>query len=155
MPQLFWLAVTFIVLFLLMKTLAVPQVGRAIDARRAKLDSDLGRAAELKAQAESVLSAYESALAAARGEAQATLRQTSERLAAEAAERQRQLAGALAEQIEAAERRIAASKDQALAEVRDIAVDVGRTIVEKLTGARPAAGPMTAAVDGALAGRTG
>ena len=34
----------------------------------------------------------------------------------------------------AAERRIAATKEQALAEVRGIAVDVGRSVVEKLTG---------------------
>jgi F-type H+-transporting ATPase subunit b len=154
-PQLFWLAVTFLVLFILMRWIAVPQVGRAIDARRERLDSDLGRAAELKAQAEGVLAAYEKALATARGEAQATLRQTTERLAAEAAERQRQLAATLAEQIEAAERRIVANKDEALREIRGIAVDVGQAVVEKLTGARPAAAAMTAAVDSTLAGRPG
>lgn len=153
-PQLFWLAVTFFILFLLMKFVAVPQVGRTIDARRQRIDGDLGRAAQLKTEAEGVLAAYEQALAAARTEAQATLRQTSERLAAEAAERQRQLAATLAEQIEAAERRIAASRDQALAEMRGIAVDVGQAVVEKLTGARPAQPLMAAAVDGTLAGGT-
>jgi len=150
-PQLFWLAVSFLVLFLLMKTVAVPQVGRAIDARKRQLDGDLGRAAELKAQAEGVLAAYERALTTARAEAQTTLRETSERLAAEGAERQRQLAAMLAEQIEAAERRIAASRDEALAEVRGIAVDVGQAVVEKLTGTRPAADRMAAAVAGTLA----
>lgn len=152
-PQLFWLAVTFVVLFLLMKGLAVPQVGRAIEARRQRLDGDLGRAAELKAQAEEALAAYEKTLATARAEAQATLRQTAERLAAEAAERQRQLAASLGEQIAAAERRIAASKEEALAEIRGIAVDVGQAVVEKLTGSRPPVSRMTAAVDTTLAGR--
>lgn len=152
-PQLFWLAVTFLVLFLLMTYVAVPQVGRVIDVRRRQLDDDLGRAAALKAQAEEALTAYEKALATARAEAQATLRQTSERLAAEAAERQRRLAAALAEQIEAAERRIAAGKDEALAEIRGIAVDVGQAVVERLTGTRPAQAAMAAAVDGTLAGR--
>lgn len=152
-PQLFWLAVTFVVLFLLMKGLAVPQVGRAIEARRRRLDGDLGRAAELKAQAEEALAAYEKTLATARAEAQATLRQTAERLAAEAAERQRQLAASLGEQIAAAERRIAASKEEALAEIRGIAVDVGQAVVEKLTGSRPPVSRMTAAVDTTLAGR--
>lgn len=152
-PQLFWLAVTFLVLFILMRSVAVPQVGRVIEARRQRLDGDLGRAAELKAQAEGVLAAYEKAVADARGEAQATLRRTSERLAAEAAERQRQLAAILAEQIEAAERRIVSSKEEALREIRGIAVDVGQSVVEKLTGSRPAAAEITAAVDSTLAGR--
>jgi len=152
-PQLFWLVVTFVVLFLLMKGLAVPQVGRAIEARRQRLDGDLGQAAELKAQAESVLAAYESTLARARADAQAKLRETTASMAAEAAERQRQLAATLAEQIAAAEQRIAASRDQALADVRAVAADVGRSVVEKLVGVAPAPARMIEAVNHNLAGR--
>jgi len=154
-PQLFWLIVTFIVLYVLMKRLAVPQVGRAIEARRRQLDGDFGRASELKAEAEAVLAAYEKQLAAARAEAQATLRATSERMAAQAAERQRDLAATLAQQVAAAELRIAAGKDQALIEIRGIAVDVGRAVVERLTGTAPEAARMEAAVDGVLPGRSG
>jgi F-type H+-transporting ATPase subunit b len=152
-PQLFWLAVSFLVLYVLMKWLAVPQVGRAIEARRQQLDGDLARAGELKAQAEAALAAYEKTLSSARAEAQATLRETAGRMAAEAAERQRQLALTLAQQIADAERRIADGKEQALGEIRGIAVDVGRAVVEKLTGSTPDAARMTAAVDGAIAGR--
>jgi F-type H+-transporting ATPase subunit b len=155
LPQLFWLLVTFVVLYVLMKRLAVPQVGRAIEARRQRLDGDLGRAGELKAAAETVLAAYEKTLSSARAEAQATLRETSERMAAQAAERQRQLAATLAQQVAAAELRIAAGRDDALVEIRGIAVDVGRAVVEKLTGAAPDAARMEAAVDGALPGRVG
>jgi len=152
-PQLFWLFALFIVLYVLMKWLALPRVGQAIDARRQRLDGDLSRAAELKAQAEAVLADYEKSLAAARAEAQATLRQTHEKLAADAAERQRQLSDTLAQQIDAAEARIAAMKEQALAEVRGIAADVGRAVVEKLTGAAPDPAAMHAAVETALTER--
>lgn len=154
-PQLFWLAVTFFILFVLMRWLAIPQVGRVIEARRQHLDADLGRAAALKSEAEGVLAAYEKALAAARAEAQSVLRQASERLAAASAERQRQLALSLAAQIEAAEQRIAATRDEALGEIRNIAVDVGQTVVEKLTGTRPAEAVMAASVERTLAGRAG
>jgi F-type H+-transporting ATPase subunit b len=153
LPQLFWLAVSFLVLYVLMKRLAVPQVGRAIEARRRQLDTDLGRAGELRNQAEAALAGYEKTLSSARAEAQATLREATARMAAEAAERQRQLADTLAQQISEAERRIAAGKDQALAEIRGIAVDVGGTVVEKLTGSAPDTARMAAAVDGALAAR--
>jgi len=152
-PQIFWLVVIFFVLFLLMQLVAAPRVGRVIDRRRQQLEGDLGRAAQLKAEAERVLAAHEKALAAARAEAQTTLRQLSEKMAGEAAERQRQLAAALAEQIAAAEQRIAAGKDAALADIRSVAVDVGQAVVEKLTGARPPAAQMEAAVAGTLAGR--
>ncbi|MFI4947825.1 MAG: F0F1 ATP synthase subunit B' [Alphaproteobacteria bacterium] len=152
-PQLFWLAVSFFVLYVLMKRLAVPRVGRAIEARRQQLDGDLGRASALRAEAEAALAAYEQTLSSARAEAQATLRETSGRMAAEAAERQRALALTLAQQIAEAERRIAEGKDEALSEVRGIALEVGRAVVEKLTGSAPDPARMAAAVEGALAGR--
>src|SRR5882724_5235232 len=151
-PQLVWLAITFIVLYALMSKVGLPYITAAIDARRTRIDSDLGRAAQMKSEAETVLAAYEKALTDARMEAQATLKATSDKLAAEAAERQRELAAVLASQIEAAEQRIAAMKNEALAEVRNIAVDVGRAVVEKLTGTTPDTGRMTAAVEGTLGG---
>lgn len=152
-PQLFWLLITFVLLYVLMKWLALPRVGKAIEARRERLDGDLARAAALKEQAETVLAEYERSLAAARADAQASLRATNDRLAAEAAERQRQLSETLAQQIEAAEARIAGMKDQALTEVRGIAADVGRAVVERLTGTAPDPGAMNMAVDTALAER--
>lgn len=152
-PQLFWLLVTFVVLYGLMKWIAVPRVGRVIDRRRDKLEGDLNRASRLRDEAESVLADYQKTLAAARTEAQATLRETADRLAAEGAERQRVLAESLTRQIEAAEKRIAAMKDEALAEVRGIAVDVGAAVVEKLTGAPADSARLAAAVDTAVGER--
>jgi F-type H+-transporting ATPase subunit b len=152
-PQLVWLAIWFVVLYLLMAKLALPRIARAMEARRRRREDDLARAAQLKAEADEASAAYQKTLAEARAQAQATIKETSDRLAADAAARQRALAAALAEQIEAAERRIAATKEQALAEVRGIAVDVGRSIVEKLTGAVPDAAKMAAAVDSSLSGR--
>ena len=151
-PQLVWLAITFVVLYVLMSRLALPKVKAAIEGRRHQIDQDIGRAAALKEEAEAALAAYQKTLADARAAAQETLRQTGEKLAAEAAERQRQLAATLAQQVAAAERRIAEGKEQALAEIRGVAVDVGRAVVEKLTGSAPDAARMEAAVDGALAG---
>ncbi len=152
-PQLFWLAVIFVALYIVMKTVALPQVGRAIEARRQRREDDLARATRMKAEADAANEAYQKVLATARAEAQATLREVTERMAAEAAARQRELSATLAEQIAEAERRIAEGKDQALAEIRGVAVDVGRAVVEKLTGSAPAAARMAAAVDGALAER--
>lgn len=152
-PQIFWLVISFVVLYLLMQRLALPQVGRVIESRQQRLDADLARAGELRSQAEAVLAAYQQTLAAAREEAHATLRQTSERLAAEAAERQRGLAETLGQQIDAAEARIAAMKEEALAQMRGIAIEVGGAVVEKLTGAAADPAKLAAAVEAASAGR--
>jgi F-type H+-transporting ATPase subunit b len=150
-PQLIWLAITFIVLYAIMALVGLPRIGAALDARRNRIDGDLTRATEVKAEAEQVLAAYQKGLADARAAAQAQLKETGDRLAAEAAERQRELSERLSRQIEEAEARIAAMKTQALGEVRGIAVDVGRAVVEKLTGAAPDDARLAAAVDRSLA----
>jgi F-type H+-transporting ATPase subunit b len=152
-PQLVWLAIWFVALYLLMAKLGLPRIAAVVEARRRRREDDLARAAQMKSEAEAASAAYQKTLSDARAQAQATIKETADRLAAEGAERQRALAAALAEQIAAAERRIAATKDEALAEVRGIAVDVGCAVVEKLTGVTPDMARMTAAVDGSLGGQ--
>ena len=152
-PQLFWLAVWFVVLYVLMSKIGLPRIAVAIDARRQRREEDLARAARLKTEADEASVAFERTMSQARAEAQAVLKETSDRLAADAAERQRALAAELADRIAAAERQIAATKEQALSEVRGIAIDVGRSVVEKLTGSAPDAAGLAAAVDSRLAGQ--
>jgi F-type H+-transporting ATPase subunit b len=151
-PQLFWLAVWFVVLYLLMAKIGLPRIAAVLDARRLRREDDLERAARLKTEAETANAAFLQTMARARAQAQAVLKETSDRLAAEAARGQRDLAAALAEQIAAVEQRIAASKETALSDVRGVAIDVGRAVVEKLTGSPPEAAGLAAAVDRSLAG---
>jgi F-type H+-transporting ATPase subunit b len=132
--QLFWLAVTFVVLYLLMRYLAMPRVGGAIEARRQRLDDDLARAAAMKSEAEAVVAAHQKTLAAARAEAQRILKETADRHAAGAAERSQTVARSLAAEIEEAARRIAAEKQAALAEIHGVAANLAGGIAEKLAG---------------------
>src|SRR5258708_14563115 len=94
LPQLFWLAVTFIALYLVMAWVGLPRVGGVLLQRRSRIEGDLEKAAQMRAEAEAVIAAYERALAEARAEAQQTLKETTERLNAEARPRLRQAARA-------------------------------------------------------------
>jgi F-type H+-transporting ATPase subunit b len=154
-PQLVWLAISFVVLYLLMSKLGLPQVNAIIEARRKRLDDDLARASEMKAEAEAVIAAYQRILAEARAEAQATIKERTDQFAADAAERQRQLADALGEQTQAAEREIAAAKERAFAEIRNVAIDVARSVTEKLTGSEAEESRLAPAVERAMAERAG
>ncbi len=154
-PQLVWLAITFVVLYLLMSRIGLPQVGAIIEARRKRLDDDLARAAEIKAEAEAVVANYQRMMAEARAQAQATIKERTDQFAAEAAQRQRQLAEALAGQTRAAEREIGAAKERAFTEIRNVAVDVARSVTEKLTGSAADQAQLVPAVDRAMAERLG
>lgn len=149
-PQIIWLAVTFAVLYGLMTTLGLPRVGRVLRLRRERLDDDIAKAGQMKAEAEAVIAAYERALAEARAEAQQTLRETTDRLNAAAAERQRKLAASLAAETASAERRIAEAKAAALANLRDVAAEVAEAAAQKLVGSAVDAARARAAVDTVL-----
>ena len=148
--QLVWLGITFIALYVVMASIGLPRVGGIIAARKARIDGDLDKAAQMKREAEAVIAAYDKALAEARMQAQITLRETSEQLNARAAERQRKIAEELAQETAAAERRIDAAKREAMSSLRDVAIDVTRAAAQKLTGAALDPAQAAAAVDQAM-----
>ena len=145
--QVFWLAVIFVLLYLLMARVALPRVSAMIDARKSRIDGDLERAAQMKAEAEAVMAAYERSLADARAQAQATLKEALDRFSAEATDHQKKAAEALAAETTAAEKRIAAAKAEALTGLRAVAIDVARTATRKLVGVDVDEGSAAAAVD--------
>jgi F-type H+-transporting ATPase subunit b len=145
--QIFWLAVIFAVLYVLMARVGLPRVGAMIDARKKRIADDLDRAARMKAEAEAVMAAYERSLADARAQAQTTLKEAMERFGAVAADRQREAMQRLATETTAAERRIGEAKAQALAGLRAVAIDIARATTRKLVGVEIDEGAATAAVD--------
>jgi F-type H+-transporting ATPase subunit b len=146
-PQLFWLAVTFIVLYVLMAKVALPKIGAVLDERQRKIDDNLDKAALLKAEAEAAVAAYEKALAESRAHAQSVVKAVADKMAAEADERGHALAARLAAQIKDGEARIAAARETALAGVRGVAADVAAATVARLVGATPDAARCESAVN--------
>jgi F-type H+-transporting ATPase subunit b len=132
--QLFWLALSFIALYLILWRVALPKIASVLSARQERIDDDLEKAAALKQSAEKALAEYEKAMAEAQSRAQAQVRQAQEELAAEAARQHEALSARLAQQIEGAEARIAAAKDAAVANLRAVAVDVAGAAAERLVG---------------------
>ena len=89
-------------------------------------------------------------MADARGRAQAIGAEIREKVHAEAEENRKALESKLNTQLADAEKSIASTKTAAMTNVRGIAVDAASAIVERLTGAAPAAPVVAAAVDAAL-----
>ena len=135
--QLFWLAITFAVLYLLMARFALPRVGSIIEARRSKIESDLAAAAQLKSNAEAAMAAYEQALAEARARAQTIGGETRAKLNAEAEEARKKLEAELNSKLAEAEKTIGDTKAGAMRNVRGIAAEAAAAIVAKLTGSAP------------------
>ncbi|HIJ39118.1 MAG TPA: F0F1 ATP synthase subunit B' [Rhodospirillaceae bacterium] len=148
--QLFWLYVTFIFLYVVLSTLAMPKIGAVLEERQRKIDENLDKAAKLKAEAEAAVAVYEKALADARAEAQRVLRATGDALAHKAEEQQKALGERLAQQVQAGEARIGQAKEQALANLREVAIDVAKAATARLTGISVDDAAASAAVASAL-----
>jgi len=150
--QLVWLAITFVVLYVLMAKLALPRLGGIIEGRQKRIEGDIAEAAAMKSQSDEAMAAYEKALADARANAQAIANETREKQAAEAEARRKQLEEGLNGKLADAEKTIAATKQAAMSNVRGIATDATKAIVEQLIGKAPADTTVDAAVGDALKG---
>jgi F-type H+-transporting ATPase subunit b len=135
--QLVWLVIAFVLLYALMAKWALPRVGAIIESRHKRIEDDIAEAGKLKTQSDEAVAAYEKALADARVRAQAIANETRDTQAAAAEVRRKALEGELNAKLAEAEKSIAATKTAAMLNVRGIAVDATRAIVERLIGTAP------------------
>jgi len=148
--QLVWLVITFVLLYALMAKVALPRVGGIIAQRQNRIDEDLEQANAFKAQSDTALAAYEKALADARARAQTIAGEMRDKQAAETEATRKKLEEQLNAKLAEAEKIIGASKQAAMANVRNIAADAAKAIVERLIGTTPADSAVIAAVKDAL-----
>lgn len=144
--QLAWLALTFILLYVLMAKIALPRIGSILAERSKRIAEDIAAAQRLKERSDAAHVAYEKALADARGRAQAIANERREREAAAAEATNKRLEAELHERLAAAEQSIAAKRESAMANVGAIATDAASAIVERLIGKAPPAHEVAAAV---------
>lgn len=148
--QIFWLVVSFAVLYFLLARTALPKIGSILEARQRKIDDDLERATELEQQAKEALAGYEAAMAGARDEAQSAIRQVAEEAAAEAETRHQELAAKLSADVAAAEARIDEAREDALANIQQVASEAARAATQRLIGIEVGEAPAGEAVAAAL-----
>ena len=146
-PQLAWLVVSFLLLYVVMARIILPRIGGVLEERRDKIANDLDKANAQKREADEALKAYEEALATARARAQAIAKETQDKLRTETDRLKAVIDAKLAKEAEAAEARIKATKTAALGNLNALAADVAGVVVNKLLGESADAGAVAAAVE--------
>lgn len=134
LPQVVWLLITFVAMFVIVLKLVTPSIQNVLEDRQRRIDEALKKAADLRTEAEAVLTAYEKALADARAAAHAALQKASEQVAQEAARREGELRERIGKTIAAGEASIARAKEQALAGIRGVALEAAKAVTERLVG---------------------
>jgi len=150
--QLFWLAITFGVLYLAMSRWVLPRISSAIEERRDRIADDLDAASQAKAEADAAGEAYEKALADARAKAHGIAADTRKALDDELAKETGEVEAELVAKQEAAEAAIKSAKEKAYAEVRGIAADAASALTDALAGMETSDKAAADAVDAAAEG---
>ncbi len=134
--QLFWLAIFFAALYLLMSRLVLPRLAAIFHARKGQIDGDVARAQALRDETDAAITSYEKALADARANASDIARQTRAKVTAEIDGEQAKLDAELGDKIKSAEAQVAKAKSKAMESLQAIAADSAAEIVSQLTGGK-------------------
>ena len=156
--QVFWLIISFVVLYFLVAKLAMPRIAEVLEERQERIEDDLDKAETLKKEAYQVRIEYEKALSAAREKAQDATRHAQEEIAKQSAEAESAAQVKVTVMLEEAEKRIAASKtgaegkpgDPISSLERSVAQEVVANAVQKLIGVDVTAADIDAAIAATL-----
>ena len=132
--QIFWLVVSFAVLYFLVSTLVLPRIGKIVESREGKIQGDLDAAQKANDAARIAAAEQEKALSEARTQASGVVREATEKAAQHTTAKLHELGDKLAATISEAELRIAEQRTQAIAGLSGMSSEIASAVLSKLVG---------------------
>jgi F-type H+-transporting ATPase subunit b len=148
--QLFWLLISFAILYFVISRIAAPKIGGVIEGRATRIRDDVNAAGEAQRAGEEAIANYEKALSEARGRALKIGEEIRAKVQAEINAQSEAASKQLAADMQRAEARVREARANAMARVGDVAREAAADIVTKLTGEVATATEIDAAVAGAM-----
>ena len=132
--QIFWLIVTFIVLYFLVAKIAMPRIAEVLEGRQERIEDDLDKAETLRKEAYLVRVEYEKALSSAREEAHEATRRAQEEIAKHGAEVEALANQKVANMLKDAEDRIEAARTEASSEKETVTDTLEQNVARDIIG---------------------
>jgi F-type H+-transporting ATPase subunit b len=132
--QIFWLVVSFAVLFVVVWRIAAPRINGVITSRRNAINADIAAADRARGDAETASAAYLTALAGARARSQTLAEDNRQKLNAEIAKAKADAETEAHRAMADADARIAATRVEAQGHMIKAAEEAAIAIVARLTG---------------------
>ncbi|HEX3432351.1 MAG TPA: F0F1 ATP synthase subunit B [Rhizomicrobium sp.] len=132
--QVFWLAITFVILLVFLSRFVVPRIGGTLAERKARIAQELAQAEQDRREADQAWTTYQNTLIEARARARTLIEENRNQVRA-TAERAEKAADSEADQALAdAEARLAQLRTEARGHIRRAAEEAAGQIVERLIG---------------------
>ena len=132
--QIFWLLITFGLIFFLIGRGMVPKIEATVQSRDSRIAADLRAAEEARAQADATEEAYRARLAETRAESGRVIQAAKDSGARATAARVAEADEGIAARTAEAEARLDEARRSALADVEAVAAEAAREMVAKLAG---------------------
>lgn len=132
--QLFWLAVVFGVTYFVIGRGMVPKIRSAVDAREARIASDLQQAQAAREEADKIEAEWRARMDAARAEAARIAQSAKQASAADTEGKVKAAADKIGLKVESAEAQIRDAVAAARREMEQVATEATQEMVRRLTG---------------------
>jgi len=149
-PQIIWLIITFLILYVLMAKVALPRIGNILEQRQARIDDNLDMAQHLRNESNIDAESYDKAITEAREQARKAIQETTEEMSIETARRQGELGARLSGELRSAEDQISAAKTASLKNIHESAASVTSEAMKALIGKKPTDNAIKQAISSAL-----
>lgn len=150
--QIFWLLVALFAIYFLLSRVALPRIGAVLAERQGTITNDVAAAEELKLKAAEAEKAYDKALADARSEAKRISEENKAEMQAELDEALKKADAEIAAQQAESEKRIGEIREQASANVEQVARETAEALVAAL-GGNPSEADISGTVSNKMGGR--
>lgn len=132
--QLFWLAITFVIMYAVFSSKILPDISGILENRRTHIDSDLETAERLRKEADEVQAAYETNLNHARNESKRLVGDVHATMKARTEAQINSLRHKAEHDMQALEARLHNAKAEAMEQMTTIAAEVASEAAAKIIG---------------------
>jgi F-type H+-transporting ATPase subunit b len=144
--QLFWLTVSFVVLYAVLARFLLPRVHGVLSVRAWTIESDIEQAGRMKAEAVQARETYEKTLVSARAQSQTMLNAAQAAVDAHAAQQQAALDATLEQKLVESTKEIRVAKQNVMNKLAPVSEELASLIVEVLVHHKPGAKELGAVI---------
>ena len=130
--QIFWLTITFSILFLILSKLILPKISANLETRKSLILENISTAEKKRRESESKIKEYNEFIEKSKNEAKILVNQAKERLTKDINKKKEALEKDLSNEIQKAEMEIKEFRDKAPERINKIAIQVSTDLLQQL-----------------------
>ncbi len=133
--QIFWLTLTFGILYLVLSKLILPKISSNLEFRKSQISDNIEAAEKQREESEAKLKEYDEIISKSKSEARNLFNQTREKVLKDINIKRDILNKQIEEEIKKAEEEINLLRKNSPAKINKIAIETSATLIQKLIGA--------------------